>query len=203
MSIESEVKKQYSKFFDKTDSSVFKLMAEYYLRKATELKKADININPSIDLLIRNTQKRLFIGIGCELLIKAYFLSKGYWINRPTKKSDLSPDVPHLLNAVAKDKFKEDDSITLGNVLNLLPKTDVFQGIGKEVEKKIMKGFRIAKVFRNKEGHVATLWHNYVEENYTDIEVALMQFYKIAFSEKKEIQFSFAENEKSVFSDNE
>ena len=62
-----------------------------------------------------------------------------------------------------------------------------------------MKGFKIAKVFRNKEGHVATLWHGYAEENYTDIETAFVQFYKIAFSEKLKIQFSFEKNEESIF----
>jgi hypothetical protein len=72
MSIEADVKQQYAKFLTRSDSSVFKLMAEFYLRKAAILKTKDIESDETFKLLLRNVQKRLFIGIGCELLLKSF-----------------------------------------------------------------------------------------------------------------------------------
>ena len=83
MSIESDIKKQYAKFFTQSDYSVFKSMAEYYLRKAAVLKTRDIERDEAFRLLLRNVQKRLFIGIGCELLLKSFFLLNDYCINLP------------------------------------------------------------------------------------------------------------------------
>ena len=63
----------------------------------------------------------------------------------------------------------------------------------------IERGFRIAKVFRNKEGHIAVYWHNFDTQNYSDIENALVKFYREAFDENLSIQFSFEKNEKGIF----
>lgn len=61
-------------------------------------------------------------------------------------------------------------------------------------------GFRIAKVFRNKEGHVAVYWHKYDSQNFTDIESALKEFYQEAFNQILDIQISFGVDEEGRFS---
>lgn len=86
--IESEIKAQYARFFEGNDWHGFKKVAEYYLKTAAELKKSDVKTLESCKLLIRNIKKRLFIGIGCELILKAFYLKSGYVINKPKNRED-------------------------------------------------------------------------------------------------------------------
>ena len=81
MDIVNEIKKQYARKLTMTDSRRFKEVGEFYLESAAKLKKKDMR-SSKYKLLLRNSQKRLFIGIGCELLLKAYFLKHGYCINK-------------------------------------------------------------------------------------------------------------------------
>ena len=68
---------------------MFKVGANYFLRIAAQLKMNDILLTEQEKsfvyckdnrLLYRNIQKRLWIGIAGELLIKAHFLKSGYLI---------------------------------------------------------------------------------------------------------------------------
>ena len=54
-SIENEIKDQYSKIFVKKDFTSFKLVAEYYFEKSSNLKKSDIKTIDTYKLLIRNS----------------------------------------------------------------------------------------------------------------------------------------------------
>ena len=71
--------------FKQNDWSLFHSVAVYYFDKAAKLKTGDITSSKN-KLLLRNIQKRLFLGIGGELLVKAYFLKNGFYINRPLDK---------------------------------------------------------------------------------------------------------------------
>ncbi|HVU93730.1 MAG TPA: hypothetical protein VHE34_00840 [Puia sp.] len=82
-SIESTIKQQYAKVFKKQDWESFKLIADFYFRKAATLKRKDIDIDETFKLLTRNIQKRLYLGIGCELLVKSCYLKNGFTINTP------------------------------------------------------------------------------------------------------------------------
>lgn len=44
MSIEEEIKEQYSKIFKSADSITFKLMADFYFENAAKILKKDISI---------------------------------------------------------------------------------------------------------------------------------------------------------------
>jgi hypothetical protein len=46
----------------------------------------------------------------------------------------------------------------------------------------VRKGLRIAKVFRNKEGHVVTPAHTFDQSNYRDIEVSLTLIYRLSIT---------------------
>ena len=72
-SIEQEVKQQFARVFTRQDWSLFKRMADYYLRSAVFLRTWDVKPPKDLKLLARNCQKRLFIGIGTELLLKAIY----------------------------------------------------------------------------------------------------------------------------------
>jgi len=199
--LEDEINKQYGKFFTEKDGEIFKIVAEYYLKKAATLKKADVN-NKKHALLLRNIQKRLFIGIGCELLLKSLFLSKGYCINKH-KREDIVRvlgDPPFLIEAIEKNQkrqeFDENKTYKFKTLINWLPRVLSPQGGSLD---KIKKAFEIAKAFRNKEAHIATYSHEYDSQNYSDIENGLIEFYKIAFKQNLKIRISFEPNEKGVF----
>jgi len=81
MDVVNEIKSQYARALWSSDWLYFKQIAEYYLKVAARLKKTDIK-SGSKNLLLRNAQKRLFLGIGCELLLKAFYLKEGYCINK-------------------------------------------------------------------------------------------------------------------------
>jgi hypothetical protein len=199
MSLEAEIKNQYAKFFTESDSHVFKLMAEYYLQKAATLKTKDIEGNKTFKLLFRNVQKRLFIGIGCELLLKAFFLRSGYCINSPSKGYVPQGNPPYQIKDVQSDQFDIGETLTFNKLIDHLPRTPIFANCSPDEKNRITTALKVAKVFRNKEGHVATLWHKYNATNYSDIEIGLAIFYEKAFSQKLEIQFAFEKNEKSKF----
>lgn len=86
-SIESEINEQYEDFFKSDDWSTFKYAADYYLNNAAMILKKDIDYcDDRLKLMFRNIQKRLYIGIACEFLLKAIFLKHGYVINKPKNK---------------------------------------------------------------------------------------------------------------------
>lgn len=199
MSLESDIKSQYAKFFTKSDYPVFKLMAEHYLQKAAILKTKDIDSDETFKLLLRNVQKRLFIGIGCELLLKSFFLHSGYCINTPNHGYRHPSNPPYLIQDIPRNEFDVNDTFTFNQLIDQLPRTSIFANCATDEKGKITTALKIAKVFRNKEGHVATLWHKYDATNYSDIEIGLVTFYEKAFSEKLEIQFAFEKNEKPKF----
>lgn len=199
MSIESNLKKQYAKLFTKGDVRTFKLMAEYYLQKAAVLKTTDIAVEATYKLLVRNVQKRLFIGIGSELLLKSFFLLNGYCVNKLVSKYVPETAAPHLINSIPRDKIDTEDTLSFNVLIQQLPKVVVFSSMANWEKTTILRAFNIAKVFRNKEGHVATLWHQFDSTNYSDIEAGLVLFYKMAFSQNLDVQFSFEKNEKGHF----
>jgi len=196
MSIEQDVKSRFSAWFSQEDWKRFKAVSELYYQRAVYLVIDDINFPFSIStsskdsrLLARNIQKRLDIGIATELLIKSYYLKNGYMINLVKEKNKNMKHFP-FLQTEDKEKFQINNTFTLNDLIENLHKTKKFKEI-----KVIKNGFRVAKVFRNKEGHVVTKSHLYESTDYDKIENALIAFYKEAFSEELSIRFSFEHGE--------
>ena len=194
MSIEQDVKSRFSAWFSEEDWKRFKAVSELYYQRAVYLMKDDINFfistsNKDSRLLARNIQKRLDIGIATELLIKSYYLKDGYMINLVKEKNKNMRNFP-FLQTEDKEKFQINNTFTLNDLIENLGKTKEF----KEIDI-IKEGFRIAKVFRNKEGHVVTKNHLYESTDYDKIENALVAFYKEAFLEELSIRFSFEHGE--------
>jgi hypothetical protein len=63
----------------------------------------------------------------------------------------------------------------------------------------VNRGLQIARVFRNKEGHVVLPTHNFDSSNYRDIERALVTLYSRGFQETLVVRFSVAAGEKAAW----
>lgn len=78
-SIDQTAKAQFAKVFTKADWSVFKCVADTYFERSARLRRSDMSAFPlKLRLLARNIEKRLLIGIGTELLLKAVYLRHGF-----------------------------------------------------------------------------------------------------------------------------
>lgn len=192
--VEQEIKQQFARIFVAQDASLFKRIADYYFERAAFLLNSDIQISQSLKLLARNCQKRLFIGIGTELLLKAIYLSRGFSINKIQKGQINPPTFPSTFQQVSGIKQASDQTYMLSELIQkldqILPPASL-QGV--------TRGLLIAKVFRNKEGHVVLPTHSFDPSNYRDIEVALVTLYSSCFKETLIVHFSVASGEKPAW----
>jgi hypothetical protein len=192
VTIEEEIKSQYAKFFEASDWRPFKEMADYYLESAARLMIKHVKYIKN-KRVARNIQKRLFIGVGCELLLKSLFLQRGHCINRPRKKFGILKP-PFKIDEINRTDFYHQDTYTIDAMINMT--SDVITFSDQSI---FIRGMKIAKVFRNKEGHVAVYSHSFEDSNYTDIENALVQIYNEGFNEQLNLQFSVRSGEPAVF----
>ncbi|WMI65258.1 hypothetical protein RBH94_14475 [Aestuariibaculum sp. YM273] len=146
--------------------------------------------------MARNIQKRLFIGIGTELLLKALFLKNNYCINKVKKQSPFNPNKPTKFKTIIdSNQLNPHDTYSLNSLID-----NIFEIITPDNKSDFEKGLKIAKVFRNKEGHVAVLWHKINRQNYTDIENSVKVIYKKGYNEILDFKISFLKGEKANFS---
>ena len=191
-SLEQSIKNQYAKLFGVNDWPLFKEAAEAILKEAAHIKTTDMHFARR-KLLARNSRKRLLIGIGVELLLKSVYLKNGYAINK--RQGDGSArDFPFTLEHAATIPMDHADTFTLGTLVGRIN-----QVIRFEDEETALKGLKIAKVFRNKEGHVVTGAHAYDPGNYRDIEASLIMLYEVAFGERLVVRFSIEEDEEAAW----
>jgi hypothetical protein len=188
------IKDQFACFLEVNHWPDFKTMAEYYLRTAATLMKKDVDVPAELKLWIRNSTKRLFVGVGCELLLKSFYLQKGYCINKPKKGLGIPSTPTHKLQEINRNNFNHRDTYTFGPLINELGAIHQFQNHGP-----IERAFGIAMVFRNKEGHVTFLTHDFDSQNYTDIETGIALFYQEAFGERLVFQISMEPDEPGEF----
>jgi hypothetical protein len=189
--VEQSVKSQFAKVFTGEDWPLFKTMAEASLREAATLLKEDMPIASPYKLLARNSRKRLLIGIGVELLLKAIYLKHGYAINKPPKDTLTFPFLAKDTNGV---QLAVDNTVMLHNLIEKLHIVVPLQN-----KDSTLKGLKIAKVFRNKEGHGVTRTHVFEPTNYIDIASSLTDLYRDAFGEKLFVRFSLAPDERAVW----
>lgn len=192
-SVESAVKGQYVRFFEQPDWRHLKSVAELYLETAAKLRTKDL-LPRDLQLVFRNIQKRLFLGISCELLLKSYYLRQGFCINKPKRERQVQGTFPHRLADVNRDDFAIADTFTLNQLIDGLKAAHHFND-----HQTLVKGLKIAKVFRNKEGHVAVFWHEFDHQNYLDIAESLRILYFEGFNERLRLRISVARNEKAEF----
>ena len=192
MSFERDLKKEFENIFKKKNWNLFKKTAEYYLEKAATLKNNDILQSYTNTLLLRNSQKRLFLGLGSELIIKSFYLKSGYYINKPA--DEISSPSPYKIDDFPNDQFDPNRTFTLGDLSQQFKKIMDFDN-----EDVIEKGFKIAKVYRNKEAHVVTGSHEFNYKNYLGIQKGITNFYKEAFNQEIQFQISMKPNQNGYF----
>ena len=189
---EQAVKAQFAKIFKQSDWPLFRKMAEVNLREAAYLLTSDMAMEASLKLLARNSRKRLLIGIGGELLLKAVYLKYGYLINRVAKGGRLK--FPFSESDANLSQLLPGETVTFGALIDKLPK--VVALANPEV---VLRGLQIAKVFRNKEGHVVTGVHQFDPSNYEDIAFGLMELFRDAFAVKMKIKFALEPNDAAMW----
>ena len=192
MTIEQSIKAQFAKVFRTPDWWLFKKIAEANLREAAALKKANMPIESPLRLLARNARKRLLIGVGVELMLKAVYLRNGYCINKPEGRSSLK--FPFTEHSAAGAPLADDRTFELNKLIQHLHEITSLQN-----KVLTIKGLKIAKVFRNKEGHGVTAAHAFFASNYQDIESSLVELYRDAFSERLSVHFSLGPRDKAVW----
>ncbi len=152
----------------------------------------------NLRLLARNIDKRLLIGIGTELLLKAVYLKHGFSVNKLAKRTTGAPKFPFTFQQVQGIKQAADKTYMLNDLIQKLSSESIVSKVGAS-EKGLEKGLKIAKVFRNKEGHGVVAKHRFDSTNYRDIERALIDMYFRAFNETLQVHFSLEPHEKGVW----
>lgn len=169
-------------------------MAEFHFERAVFLRKSDMKrMAPTWRLLARNADKRLLIGLGTELLLKALYLKQGFSINRPEKNASGALTFPLTFAQVQGVTQADDKTYMLDDLFKKLSSV-LAGGLGANE-----KGLKIAKVFRNKEGHGVVATHVFDESNYRDIEAALVALYSQGFKQTLRVRFSIKPKEKGIW----
>ena len=191
MSKVSEVEHQFAQQFVATDWVLFKQMADANLSEAAQLRTKHVHKSDVNALLARNVRKRLLIGLGSELLLKAAYLKAGYAINSPRAKGmhpfpstfeSIGHAALHTKTATFDDCLKHlKDVVTLHD------------------EPLTLEGLRIARVFRNKEAHSVTDAHTFDPQTYRVIESSLRALYRDAFAEELSIKITMTKHDKAVW----
>jgi len=192
--LEQYVKSQFERIFSTPDWRLYKEMAEVSFSEAAFLKKRDFNkVAEQKKLLVRNSRKRLLIGIGAELLLKAIYLKTGYCINTPKNgKSQLKfPFKAAEAKGVSLDGA---NTYMLNKLIDHLTRI-----ITLRQPAVVAEGLKIAKVFRNKEGHVVTPSHRFDPRSFRAIEKALVALYADVFGERLTVRFSLEPRERAAW----
>jgi hypothetical protein len=191
-SLEAMVKSQFEKVFKSSDWKRFKLIAESNLAEAAFVKSRQMRIADPLQLLARNSRKRLLIGVGVELLLKSIYLKRGFVINRTTQGN--APPFPFTIADVPADSLDPSQTFMLNDLIQKLPTVVQLQDRSTTVN-----GLRIAKVFRNKEGHCVTASHAFNAQDYVDIAESLRLLYQDAFNQELTVRFSMAHGERAAW----
>lgn len=186
MTTASEVEQQFARPFVQADWLLFKSMADSYLQEAVRLKRKDMPRYGVNTLLARNVRKRLLIGLGTELLIKALYLNRGYAINDAPRGGKPFPT-----------KFADHGAVTLK------AKTATFDVCLTHIEVLVglsatqLEGLKVAKVLRNKEAHSVLASHVFAPETYRVIEGSLEALYLEGFQQALQMTISVVKNERA------
>lgn len=187
---ESLVKRQYVKIARKKDWKLYKEAADYYLKTASYVMEK--NILADKKLLFRNITKRLYLGIGSELLLKSLYLKKGYHLNLPNSNSGIRSRI-NLRNKLKDFQLNKSEQTNFASLI------DFIHNLILNDYDLIKKGLNISKVFRNKEAHSIFMWHSKGRASYDHIEMALVLVYLHGFNENLEIKISYLKGESPKF----
>lgn len=194
--IVNEVKAQFALVLSFSDWEHLLEVADYHFEEAAKLKKRDIRYSGK-QLLIRNSMKRLHIGIGAELALKAAFLKKGVCVNKfaAGKRPEGYENNPiHRLEDLDMELITPKDTFTMGRLIDKYA-----QVMEVEVNQEFTDGLHIAMTFRNKEGHTSFPRHAFQPANYRLIENSVKRIYREGFGKELEFLIAMTAQESGVF----
>lgn len=190
----NQIKDQFVRRLEKNDSEHLLEVAEYHFEVAAKLRKKNIRYGNK-KLLIRNSMKRLHLGIGVELLLKAAYLRKGICINKLKRGVVEIENSPiHLIESLDENKINSKETYSLNLLIDKYPQ--VFQ---LECSEEFLNGLKIAMVFRNKEGHTSFQSHEFEENNYKVISNAVIKLYQEAFQQRLKFEIAMQAKDKGSF----
>ncbi|MCO1335940.1 hypothetical protein MO867_16525 [Microbulbifer sp. OS29] len=192
----NEVKAQFARVLKPSDSEHLLEVADYHFEEAAKLKKRDIRFARK-KLLIRNSMKRLHIGIGVELALKAAFLRKGVCVNKFSTNpppQGLENNPIHQFDVLDLSQITPNNTFTMGALINKYA-----QVMKVAVNQEFTDGLMIAMTFRNKEGHSSFLNHEFEPNNYRLIENSVKRVYREVFNQELELLISMTAQETGVF----
>ncbi|MDD4878431.1 MAG: hypothetical protein PHO02_05350 [Candidatus Nanoarchaeia archaeon] len=148
------------------------------------------------DFILQEIKYRLFLGVAVELIVKAAFLKQGYIINsyKNLKQSWYSGLVNLFVSKNKPLKFEEvvhsrlitqhtqDISYFIDHINFIFPNLTK-----KECNTYIRKGLEIARIWRNKEIHLASGSHSELIGEDEDIKTAIHYIYQEIFDDEKTI----------------
>ncbi|ACH63512.1 hypothetical protein VFMJ11_A0744 [Aliivibrio fischeri MJ11] len=192
----NNVKAQFARVLEVSDWEHLLEVADYHFEEAAKLKNKDIRYSNK-KLLIRNSMKRLHIGIGVELALKAAFLKQGVCINKfvgrnPPEGYENSP--VHRFEGLDMTLINPNDTFTMGVLIDKYA-----QIMAVEVNQEFTDGLRIAMTFRNKEGHTSFPRHEFEPNNYHLIANSVKRIYREAFGKQLEFLIAMTAQEQGVF----
>jgi hypothetical protein len=197
-----DYRKRFSKSYVESDYRAFKEKAEHFFSLFKDLQEESI-VNEQIwDYFKSQKRARIFLGIGCELLLKAIYLKNGYLINRVKddknqkklceiwrfkisyiEKPKYNLNIPYKISETPKELIEEERTSDYNYFLDHLH--DLFPNMNhKEFITFVKKGFFIASLWRNKESHTDASRHIETGTDMIDIHSSLIITYKIFFNEE-------------------
>ena len=192
--IVNEIKEQFARVLNASDWLHLLEVAEFHFETAAKLKKKNIRYIKK-QLLMRNSMKRLHLGIGVELALKAAFLKNGKCINTFIKGyNDLERSPMHDIEELDTEILNPKDTYTLGLLIDKYAR--VFE---VDPDDDFLNGLRIAMTFRNKEGHISFPRHEFDESNYDLIAASVVTLYKEVFNKKLEFKIAMKARDRGVF----
>ncbi len=182
-----DYEKLYSRIYRESDNELFKKNAEKFFELYKEFggKRINLIMEKGLKQFLKDELlSRIFLGIGCELIVKSIYLKNGYVINE-VDKSRLTKNIhfPFLIKDIPKSCIKGERTYDFkklnNNLYNLRPKNVTSEDFNKH----IIKPLEIARIWRNKETHIGGGYHRESGE-ISEIKYALMNIYNLFFKEK-------------------
>ena len=174
---------------------MLKYKGEFFIDLYSDLQKIPkerIMIKDIIYFKHKLWSARMILGIGCELIIRAAYLNKGFIINKFLEKKSLPPkikernfpskfkDFKHLRNGIYP--YLKNKTYSMKDLIEKLP--ILFE---EDIDKDTIKGFEISKIWRDIYAHTSEYPYSiYGDENQL-IFKALNDLYKKIFNEEFEI----------------
>lgn len=156
------VERLYCKVYGKEDYKLFKKNAEKFFslfREYSSTNKTTSLTKKGLKKFIRDELiSRIFLGIGCELLVKSVYLKKGYLINRVLNKPE-NKVFPYRMKVITIENIDSGNTEFFrklnSNLHKLMPKRVKLH----DYNRLIKKGLEIARIWRNKDTHIGGGYH--------------------------------------------